>query len=94
MYDVIGLTIEIPARREYTGAPAPDLDVMLKLESGVDIAAMRASNVWNLRLASLFLDIAVLAREDERLAEILHDRYRVRVTHGDAVLWPPSERAP
>lgn len=71
-----------------------DRDVIVKLANGVTPADLRGKADSGLRLASLFVDLTILAREDSSLAALL-SRFKVEVVveraHGVERLWPPTE---
>lgn len=64
-----------------------DRDVLVTIAARCSLDKMRAAKSVMLRIPALFADLAVLAREDERL-RVLLGHYQVEVTHGEKTLWP------
>lgn len=62
-----------------------DVEVIICPEKDIDevVASPHSGD----RVVSLFVRLVRLAREDERLRELLSS-YIIRVKHGDKVLWP------
>mgnify|MGYP001604286644 CR=1 FL=1 len=67
-----------------------DRDIKIDVKDTIDLDAVRASRGCMLRITALFLDLAALAREDERLHELM-SRYQLEVKHGEKTLWPQHE---
>ena len=91
----IGLMIQVGdvrPRGYCTIERADDRDVIVALERGIPPDALRGSRDSVARLATLFADLALLAREDERLRALLA-RFQIEVTMGGERLWPPAEEA-
>ena len=63
------------------------VDVKVVIAEGQDIDQVIASPGFHGRLAGLFVRLTRLAREDERLAELLRD-YAIEIDHGPRRLWP------
>ena len=66
-----------------------DRDILMTIGKNVSLERAATSKEYCMRLATLLVGLVTLAKEDERLRELML-RYKIEVQHGDTQLWPPK----